>query len=263
MAANTRTSARKTNPAKQTADTAPARKPARRAPAKKAAAAKKAPAKQPADTVTSTAVVVPVKAATEDRSTVVDTRPPLTVRRRLFTGPMGANEQAAVRAALASAALRLPIPVRTWNGSQAQLADGTLLIHNPSPDRIFTAQIACRHGAIHNHPIRSEQGLREARAVTKACDRRHSEPTQREDATYDWDKAITRGVGPITQPKAPIVLAFREGIHRANSAAADTQPMSRKDIDAGLEARATAANAETQPIPTLPDEETAKEHLQP
>ncbi|WP_143661821.1 hypothetical protein, partial [Streptomyces glaucescens] len=62
----------------------------------------------------------------------VDLRHPLPVRRRVFVGPMGVTEQAAIRAALAAAAARLPIPVSAWHGPTARLADGTLLTHTPA-----------------------------------------------------------------------------------------------------------------------------------
>jgi hypothetical protein len=240
MATRTRkTTAKKAaTPAKKTT-AAPARK----------ATAKKAPA-------------WPAKPA----ETVVDTREPLPVRRRLFTGPLGANEQAAVRAALAAASARLPVPVRAWNGSTAQLADGVLLIHNPSPDRLFTAHIACRHGAIHNHPISTGPDLREARAVTQACDRQHTEPTEHDGAELDWDKAIgprktpqaavalvpvragaTASQAVLALPAAPRVLG--DQLTRATSATDDTQPLPRDEITAGLAARA--------------DNDQPKEHPQP
>lgn len=179
-------------------------------------------------------------------TTIVDLRHPLKPRRRLFVGPMGPNEQAAIRAALAAAANRLPIPVSTWNGSTAQLADGTLLIHNPGPDRTFTAHIACPHGAIHGYPITTHTDLQDARTLTHACERDHTPHI--DDTGLDWDKAITRGIYPAPAPKPPAVLQLREGVRRANAAAADTQPLSLKDIADGVTARAAA------------DTETPKEH---
>ncbi|MDX3532546.1 hypothetical protein P1P75_40680, partial [Streptomyces sp. ID05-39B] len=181
----------------------------------------------------------------------VDLRHPLTARRRLFTGPMGVNEQAAIRAALDAAASRLPIPVRAWNGSTTTLTDGTHITHNPGPDRRFTAQIACRHGAIHGWPITTYTDLREARALTHACERPHTPPTTDTDGTpLNWDKAITRGIHHAPAPKPPAVLQLREGVRRANAATAETQPLSKDDITAGLAARAA-------------DTETPKEHPQP
>lgn len=167
-------------------------------------------------------------------------------RRRLFVGPMGAHEQAAIRAALASAHLRLPIPVRTWNGSQAQLADGTLLIHNPGPDRAFTAHIACRTGSIHGYPITSADDLKTARALTKGCERRHTSKTPSGDGTeLDWHKAIAHGIQPTTR--------LAEGLTTARKAVADTQPLSVDEIGQHI-ADQLAERADT---------EDAKEHPQP
>lgn len=188
------------------------------------------------------------------------------------------TEQAATHAALAAAALALPIPVRTWNGSTAHLTDGTLLIHNPSPDRTFTAHIACRHGAIHNWPINSHTDLREARALTHACERRHSTPTT-DGTELDWDKAITRGVGAVAQPKPSAVLQLREGIRRAEATKADTQPLDTSEI-AGRQPRALgdelthsdAGVTDTQPLShdeiaeglaQRADNDQMKEHPQP
>lgn len=216
-------------------------------PVKKAPAKRTAPARPPRKRKSTAPALSLVK-------TVVDLRKPLTVRRQLFVGPMGPNEQAAIRAALDSARLRLPVTVRTWNGSQALLADGTLLIHNPGPDRVFTAHVACPHGAIHGWPINSHTDLREARAVTRACGRPHTAPTADPDdihIEHDWDKAITRGVLPTARPKPPAVQSLREGVRRAEATKADTQPLDLNDIAEGLAERAAA------------DHDQPKEHPQP
>ena len=88
------------------------------------------------------------KTAPVNQATVVDLRRPLPVRRKVFVGPLGVVEQAAIRAALASAAARLPVPVSAWTGPRAQLADGTILTHTPAhaPSDLtptFTAAIRC------------------------------------------------------------------------------------------------------------------------
>jgi len=203
------------------------------------------PAKQTAAKKT-TKKAAPTK--TTRPGTVVNLYKPPPVRRKLFVGPMGVNEQAAIRAALAAASLLLPIPVRTWNGSQAHLADGTLLIHNPSDDRTFTAHIACRHGAIHGYPITSHTDLREARALTHACERPH---TTKDGAGLDWDNAINHGVTPTRTPKTGVVVQLREGVRRTHALHDDTEPLPLTDITAGLAERATA------------DTDQAKEHPQP
>lgn len=181
-----------------------------------------------------------------DQPTIVDHRDALPVHRRPTTGPLGANEQAAVRAALDTARTRLPIPVRTWNGSTAQLADGTLLTHNPGPDRTFTAHIACRHGAIHGWPINTHTDLQEARALTHACERKHAANTLSDNGLpYDWNKALHHGIQPTTR--------LAEGLITAKKATTATQELSADAIAAGLAARTAAPADDHQP----------KEHPQP
>lgn len=203
---------------------------ATRTPAKKTAArqAKKAATKKPA--VKKTPPAEPVR----DHETQVDLRHPLPTRTRRIVGPLGATEQAAVRAALASAMLQLPIPVTTWHGPTAELQDGTRITHtDPRPPAFttptnppqFTVHIPCLNGATHEHHVRSAPDLAEARAATRTCTIRHG-------------------------MKTTAVLPLREGIHRATSATAKTQPMSRDEIAAGLNSRAASA-------------EQPKEHPQP
>lgn len=241
MATNTR----KQTPSATTAKKTPAKTPAK-APAKRAVnttnSRKTTPAKAP---VKQTAKkTLPAAAPVNDTTTPAP--PKLRTRRKVFTGPMGAHEQAAIRAALAAARTALPIPVRAWHGSQAQLADGTLLIHNPGPDRTFTAHIACPHGAIHGWPITTHHDLTEARAVTRICQTPHAETDPTEG--FDWDKALRVGVTPLTQP-AVKVSPLTEGLKRAKQATADTQGLSRDDIDTGLAARADHDQPKGHPEP--------------
>ncbi|MCX5000931.1 hypothetical protein [Streptomyces longwoodensis] len=190
-------------------------------------AAKKNTAKNTTPTRKATAKQAP----THTRGVTLVKKPPLPVRRRLFTGPLGVTEQAAIRAALAAAAARLPIPVRSWNGSTAQLTDGTLLIHNPGPDRIFTAHIACPHGAIHGYPITTPTQLQDARGQTSACLQHHAPHTLSSNGLpYDWHKALSHGVRPRHR--------VDDGIALIRITTADTQTLSRDDITAGLQARA-------------------------
>lgn len=244
----------RTHTAKKTAEAAPAKKTAakRTTPAKPRAARTRTPRK-----ATAPALSLVKETTSADKATVVDLRYPLTPRRRLFVGPMGPHEQAAIRAALDSARLRLPIPVRTWNGSTAQLTDGTLLTHNPGPDRYFTAHVACPHGAIHGHPITSYRDLAVARDQTAQCTTPHAaagpDPDGIEDE-LDWHTAITRGVGPVAQPKPPAVHFLREGVRRAEATKADTQPLPLDDIAEGLAARAAEQTA---------DADQPKEHPEP
>jgi hypothetical protein len=221
----------------QTAKATPAKKTA----AKKPATKRTPRARTPGKTATAAPALSLVKDSTDtttpNPTTLVDLRHALPVRRR-FVGPLGATEQAAARAALAAAAARLPIPVRTWNGSTAQLADGTLLIHNPGPDRLFTAHIACPHGAIHGTPIRTLHDLHAARTNTHACQHPHG--------GVNADQAITTGVNTSPPKALTPVLVVHEGLRRT----ADTQPLSQTEIADGLTNRTA-------------DNEQAKEHPAP
>lgn len=184
--------------------------------------AKKAAARKPA-----TKKALPA-AAPVNPSTIVDLRRPLPTRRRVFVGPMGATEQAAIRAALAAASARLPVPVRSWHGPTAHLHDGTILTHTPAhattdQTPTFHAAIRCPHGAVHAYTIHTTQELQQARQLTAQCNQR-------------------------TEPITPdiVVRALGDALTRARAAAADTQPLDTKQIRAGLTAR--------------PDQESAKEH---
>jgi hypothetical protein len=181
---------------------------AKKTPAKKTAPARKTPA---------TKTNAPA-AERKPAPVILAKRPKLAVRRRLFVGPHGPHEQAAIRAALAAAATRLPIPVRTWNGSTARLADGVLIIHNPGHDRAFTAHIACPHGAIHGWPINTHDDLRGARTATRECTTPHG--------GYNADQAIREGV-TTTVPSRPVFQ-----LQQIAKCTADTQPLALADIEA-------------------------------
>jgi hypothetical protein len=204
------TKTRKTTAAKKTAakkTTTPARKPA----------AKKA---------------LP-KTSPVNRKTVTDIRPPLPVRRPAFVGPLGATEQAAVRATLASASAQLPVPVSAWHGPTAHLGDGTVLTHTPAhagtdQTPTFTATIRCPHGAIHAYTIHTALELHRARQITALCPQRTDTPP----------------TGPVPNQA---VRALGDALTRAKTAATDTQPLSTQDIADGLAAR-------------IADTETPKEH---
>jgi hypothetical protein len=168
-------------------------------------------------------------------ATTVDLRKPLPVRRRVFVGPMGAQEQAAIRAALASAAAQLPIPVRTWNGPTAHLTDGTVITHTPAhaytdQTPTFQAAIRCPHGAAHTYTIHTAQELHRARQITALCNQ-------------------TTDTAPQTPQPNPAVRALGDALTRAKTAAADTQPLTLADITAGLEARADAEAPKEHPQP--------------
>ncbi|MFJ4473301.1 hypothetical protein ACIP2X_38205 [Streptomyces sp. NPDC089424] len=227
--------------------------PAKQTPAKRATARPAAKKTTPAPTKTAT----PRPAHAEpDRinlhknhppaPTLVDLRPPLRIRRRVFVGPHKPTELAAIRAALASAAARLPIPVRAWNGPTAHLHDGTTLTHTPAyattdqPPQ-FIAHIPCPHGATHEYLIRSARDLAGARAVTSLCQVSHGSP--------DQDTAIRHGAPAVAQPKPPAAFQLREGVRRAQALHDDTEPLNRDDIDAGLTARADTDSPKEHPQP--------------
>ncbi|MFD7995572.1 hypothetical protein [Streptomyces mexicanus] len=177
------------------------------------------------------------KAAPVNSATVVDLRRPLPVRRRIFVGPMGATEQAAIRAALAAAAARLPVPVRAWTGPTAHLTDGTVLTHTPAhattdQPPAFHAAIRCPHGAIHAYTIHTAQELERARLLASECD----QPVD---------------IAPKAPTPNPAVRALGDALTRARSATADTQAMSADEIAAVVAAGTPA------------DTETPKEHPQP
>ena len=205
----TRTNSRKT----------PAKKATPKAPARKATTPRKTTAKK----------ALP-KTAPVNKTTVVDLRRPLPVRRRVFVGPMGAVEQAAIRAALAAAAARLPVPVRSWRGPVAHLHDGTVLTHTPAhatadQTPTFTAAIRCPHGAIHAYTIHTAQELYRARLLTGQCDQ-------------------STATAPEPPQPNPAVRALGDALTRARSATAETQPI---------------------PVitPVRVDQEPAKEHPEP
>lgn len=197
-----KTGTRKTTPAQRDAakKATSKRAPAKTAPDRKAAAKKALPNTRPVN-----------------KATVTDIRPPLPVRRRVFVGPMGVTEQAAIRAALASARAALPVPVRAWNGPTAHLDDGTVLTHTPAHTATdhtptFTAAIRCPHGAIHPFTIHTALELHRARLLTAQCD-------QRTDTA------------PDTPAPNPAVRRLGDGLTRAHAAAADTQPIPTIDTE--------------------------------
>ena len=131
----------------------------------------------------------------------------------------------------------------------------------------FTAAIRCPHGATHTHTIHSALDLRSARLITQDCDRRHAEPTEHDGVELDWDKAIgprqpaQRAVFPVPVPgentvsKTVLALPATRRVladqltRTPRTTAADTQPIPRADIEAGLTARADHDHAKEHPEP--------------
>lgn len=171
------------------------------------------------------------------RDTQVDLRHPLPTRR--IVGPHTTLELTCARAALASAAARLPIPVTRWQPQPdghagAHLTDGTLLIHTADDGRApaFTAYVPCPHGAHHEHPVTDHATLTAARARTTQCTTPH-----------------TTGKTPAPAAAPSKVLPLSEGLHRARSATAETTELSLTDIADGLEACAAQDQPKEHPKP--------------
>lgn len=206
MATTAKKTTSKNTPANKTPAKAPAKTAAKR-PVNKTApkgAAKKTTARKPAAKKTLPA------AAPVNQTTTVDLRPKLPVRRRVFVGPMGVQEQAAIRAALAAASARIPVPVTAWNGPTARIGD-TVLTHTPAhattdQPPVFHAAIRCPHGAIHPYTIRTALDLHRARLLTAQCDQ----------PTYQ---------APEAPHPNPNVRALGDALTRAKASAADTQPI--------------------------------------
>lgn len=189
------------------------------------------------------------KAAADTTATVIQLRPPLATRRRSAADPYTPEQLTEARAAYASAMAMLPIPVLAWivpsqatsRRAAAHMADGTVITHVADRAPVFTADIPCRHGARHETTIRTAEALSKARQDAATCEYQH--------AAADQHRAITDGITPT--PDQPVkVNALPEGIKRATAAAAETQPLPLTDIAEGLATRTA-------------DTETPKEHPQP
>lgn len=177
----------------------------------------------------------------EPHLTLVDLRHPLPTRP--IIGPHTEADLTIARACLASAAIRLPIPVINWqalpNGrAGAYMHDDTLIVHTAHRAPHFLALIPCPHGLRHQHPVTDLATLAAARNATAACLGPHSND--------DQDQAVVEGVHPTPAPKHRKVLPLGEGLHRARAAAETTTELNANEIAEGLAARAQQA-AEDQP----------------
>jgi hypothetical protein len=135
------------------------------------------------------------------------------------------------------------------------LEDGTL--HYNQDTRTLTWQATCLMGAVHTYRLDSPSTAAAARVEAANCRRLHADlaaiPALTADELADlgllntptWARPNLLG-DDITQT-IPIP---KDALNRATASAADTQPISRDDITAGLTARTA-------------DSETAKEHPQP
>jgi hypothetical protein len=234
--------------------TAKATSPAPATPAKKTAA-KRAPAKK--------AARVPRKRNTEKPPTqpslsLVKATPPRTDddgRRRDFV------TDAQIYAVHAARLAGLPIHrIRDWcdhgDGTATRpLKDGTL--HYTHATRTLTWQATCLMGAIHTYRLDSPSTAAAARVQAATCQQLHADLTTIPKLTPNE----LEGLGLLQTPTwaRPDLLGDAitetipvpdEPVTRATASAADTQPISRADIAAGLAARTA-------------DIETAKEHPQP
>ena len=145
------------------------------------------------------------------------------------------------------------------------LADGSHL-HYELKTRTLTWQAICPMGATHVYVLDRPSTAAAARLHTDRCTETHAtfthipRLTRQEwtalgiDTSPSWARPDLPGEDPITET-IPVPLPVRaralgDELAHARSATADTQPMSRDDIDAGLAQRAA-------------DNEDPKEHPQP
>ncbi|MFJ3699574.1 hypothetical protein ACIPW9_36535 [Streptomyces sp. NPDC090052] len=148
---------------------------------------------------------------------------PLPTRDREFI------TETAIRAYYVAQLRGLPVrQIRDWtptaSGATTSRGQYGTLTHTPSAPHPFQAGIPCATGTTHTYPIRHGADLRAAEQHAAACTSRHGAPT---------------------------VLHLADGLHRADTSAADTQKLSTAEIADGLAARAAA------------DDDQPKEHPQP
>jgi hypothetical protein len=231
--------------------TAKATSPAPATPAKKTAA-KRAPAKK--------AARVPSKTTTAQKATpsglsLVKATKTLPTRNKPF---MTDVQGYATLAARIAGILTPRITAWTDHGdgtATRPLKDGTL--HYTQKTRTLTWQATCLMGAVHTYRLDSPSTAAAARVQAATCQQLHADlttipkltPNELEDLgllqTPTWARPDLLG-DAITET----IPVPDEPVTRATASAADTQPISRADIAAGLAARTA-------------DTENAKEHPQP
>jgi hypothetical protein len=116
--------------------------------------------------------------------------------------------------------------IRDWRhlpngGAVLPFPSGARLDHTPTADAPFHANTPCHSGGTHRDPVHGPHDLTAAEARANTCTTRH----------------------------APKTAHLGARLQIARKAAADTQPLTRDDIDAGLTTRA--------------DNDQPKEHPQP
>ena len=158
--------------------------------------------------------------------------------------------------------------IRDWrdhhNGEITRsLGDGSLL-HYDLPTRTLTWHATCPMGATHIYRLDTPSTATAARVHVERCTETHATfdhiPRLSQDELTalglhsgpTWARQLP-GEDPITEtipvPVPARPRALGDALTRAKTSAAETQPLSRADIDAGLTARA--------------DYETPKDHPQP
>lgn len=144
------------------------------------------------------------------------------------------------------------------------LGDGTLL-HYDLNTRTLTWQATCPMGAVHAYPLTGPSAAAAARVHVARCTTAHADLSVIPALTADqlaelgilhtptWAKTLpgepeVTETLPVPLPARPRVLA--DQLTHSRTATADTQPLSRDEIAAGLSARTA-------------DTEIAKEHPEP
>lgn len=150
--------------------------------------------------------------------------------------------------------------IREWTDHNDGTATRILndgFLHYTHATRTLTWRATCRMGAIHTYVLDSPSTAARARVQAASCEELHADLTKVQPLTGNELEAL--GLLQIPTWARPDQLAGEitatlpvpeEPIHRATASAADTQPIPRDAITAGLAAR----TADTEP---------AKEHPQP
>lgn len=154
----------------------------------------------------------------------------------------------------------LPIHrIRDWrdhrDGTATRpLTDGSTL-HYTLATRTLRWQAVCPMGAIHEYVLTSPSTAAAARVHADLCQTEHADLTTVHPLTPDELEALGIHTGPTWarplpgEPATQSIPLPARAVARATASAADTQPMSTREIAASIAARA--------------DNDTAKEHPQP
>lgn len=230
----------RTRTAKQTA-AAIEPKPVKKAPTKRpAAAVARAPRKR-----------APRKATVgAPKLSLVKAPKPLTTRERPF---MTDVQGYATLAARIAGILTPRITAWTDHGdgtATRPLKDGTL--HYTQDTRTLTWQGTCLMGSVHTYILDSPSTAAAARVQAATCQELHADLTKVKPLTPDELEALGLLQTPtwarndlLGDDITETIPVPAEPLNRATASAADTQPMSRDAIAAGLAGRAAAQPADT------------------